>query len=254
MKILIIEDEPHNAQILSEIIVQLKPNSVILEILESIEQAVKYLSNQKDTPDLIFADIQLADGLSFEIFSKIKITCPIVFCTAYDQYALQAFKTNGIEYMLKPVKEEDVRAAFVKYETLKESLKPDNEIVNLLKKTFSPKESYKTSILVHYKESFVPVFIHKIALFVVENEMLYIQTFDNQRYPVFKTMSEIESSIDPSLFFRINRQVLLNKNAVKEIQPYFNRKVIIKTDLSIQEQLIVSRLKVTEFLSWIEQA
>jgi len=254
MKVLIIEDEPHNALTLSEIIVQVRPGSIILEILESIEQAAKYLTNPNNKPDLIFADIQLADGLSFEIFSKIKIKCPIIFCTAYDQYTLQAFKTNGIEYILKPVKEEDVEAAFIKYETLKESLKPDNEIVNLLKQAFNQKESFKTSILVHYKESFIPVAVNKIAFFVVENEILYIQTFDNQRYSVFKSMSEIESSIDPSQFFRINRQVLLNKNAIKEIQPYFNRKVIIKTDVRTKEQLIVSRLKVTEFMNWIEQS
>jgi len=254
MKVLIIEDEPHNAQTLSEIIVQVRPDSIILEILESIEQAMKYLTNPNIKPDLIFADIQLADGLSFEIFSKIKIKSPIIFCTAYDQYTLQAFKTNGIEYILKPVKEEDVEAAFIKYETLRESLKPDNEIVNLLKQAFNPKESFKTSILVHYKESFIPVAVNRIAFFVVENEILYIQTFDNQRYSVFKSMSEIESSIDPSQFFRINRQVLLNKNAIKEIQPYFNRKVIIKTDVRTKEQLIVSRLKVTEFMNWIEQS
>jgi two-component system, LytTR family, response regulator LytT len=254
MKVLIIEDEPHNALTLSEIIVQVRPGSIILELLESIEQAVKYLTNPNIKPDLIFADIQLADGLSFEIFSKIKIKCPVIFCTAFDQYTLQAFKTNGIEYILKPVKEEDVEAAFIKYETLKESLKPDNEIVNLLKQAFNQKESFKTSILVHYKESFIPVAVNRIAFFVVENEILYIQTFDNQRYSVFKSMSEIESSIDPSQFFRINRQVLLNKNAIKEIQPYFNRKVIIKTDVRTKEQLIVSRLKVTEFMNWIEQS
>jgi len=254
MKVLIIEDEPHNAQTLSEIIVQVRPGSIILELLESIEQAVKYLTNPNNKPDLIFADIQLADGLSFEIFSKIKIKCPVIFCTAFDQYTLQAFKTNGIEYILKPVKEEDVEAAFIKYETLKESLKPDNEIVNLLKQAFNQKESFKTSILVHYKESFIPVAVNRIAFFVVENEILYIQTFDNQRYSVFKSMSEIESSVDPSQFFRSNRQVLLNKNAIKEIQPYFNRKVIIKTDVRTKEQLIVSRLKVTEFMNWIEQS
>jgi two-component system response regulator LytT len=133
MNILIIEDEPHTAQILSEIIVQVRPDSIILETLESIEQSVKYLSNDKNLPDLIFSDIQLADGLSFEIFSKVQLKCPIIFCTAFDQYTLQAFKTNGIEYVLKPVKEEDVEIAFTKYETLKESLKPDTEIVNLLK-------------------------------------------------------------------------------------------------------------------------
>jgi DNA-binding LytR/AlgR family response regulator len=254
MKVLILEDEPHNAQMLTEIIVQLKPTAIILNILESIEQAVKYLSDQKHTPDLIFADVQLADGLSLEIFSKIKIKCPIIFCTAYDQYMLQAFKTNGIAYILKPVKEEDIKAAIIKFDTLKESLSPDTEIIQLLKQRITQKENFKTSILVHYKESFMPVAVHKIAFFVVENEILYIQTFDNQRYVVFKSMSEIESSIDPSLFFRINRQVLLNKNAIKEIQPFFNRKVIIKTDVRIKEQLIVSRLKVTEFMSWIEQS
>lgn len=254
MNILIIEDEPHTAQILSEIIVQVRPDSIILDTLESIEQSVKYLSNDKNLPDLIFSDIQLADGLSFEIFSKVQLKCPIIFCTAFDQYTLQAFKTNGIEYVLKPVKEEDVELAFTKYETLKESLKPDTEIVNLLKNTFQKKENYKSSILVHVKESFIPIEVSKIAFFIVDTEILYIHTFDNQRYPVFKAMSEIEASLDPSIFFRINRQVLLSKKAIKEIQPYFKRKVIIKTDLKIEEQLIVSRLKVTEFMNWIEQS
>ncbi|WP_347839948.1 LytTR family DNA-binding domain-containing protein [uncultured Draconibacterium sp.] len=254
MNILIIEDEPHTAQILSEIIVQVRPDSIILDTLESIEQSVKYLSNDKNLPDLIFSDIQLADGLSFEIFSKVQLKCPIIFCTAFDQYTLQAFKTNGIEYVLKPVKEEDVELAFTKYETLKESLKPDIEIVTLLKNTFQKKENNKSSILVHVKESFIPIEVSKIAFFIVDTEILYIHTFDNKRYPVFKSMSEIEASIDHSLFFRINRQVLLNKKTIKEVRPYFNRKVIIKTDLKIEEQLIVSRLKVTEFMNWIEQS
>jgi two-component system response regulator LytT len=112
MRILIIEDEPHTAQTLSEIIVQIRPDSVITQVLESIEQSVNYLVDENNLPDLIFADIQLADGLSFEIFSQIELKCPIIFCTAYDQYTLQAFKTNGIEYILKPVKEEDVKSAF----------------------------------------------------------------------------------------------------------------------------------------------
>jgi two-component system response regulator LytT len=140
MRILIIEDEPHTAQTLSEIIVQIRPDSVITQVLESIEQSVNYLVDENNLPDLIFADIQLADGLSFEIFSQIELKCPIIFCTAFDQYTLQAFKTNGIEYILKPVKEEDVKSAFSKYETLKKSLKPNNEIVNLLKESFQQKE------------------------------------------------------------------------------------------------------------------
>jgi DNA-binding LytR/AlgR family response regulator len=254
MKILIIEDEPHTAQTLGEIIKQLRPNSIILGILESIERSVNYLLNDSNLPDLIFADIQLSDGLSFEVFSKIQVKCPIIFCTAFDQYTLQAFKTNGIEYILKPVKEEDVELAFIKYETLKESLKPDSEVLTLLNSKFHQKESYKSSILVHFRERFIPIEVNKIAFFVVDAEVLYIQTFDNQRYPVFKSMSEVEASIDPSLFYRINRQVLLNKKAIKEVEPYFKRKVIVKTDLNIKEKLIVSRLKVTEFMNWIEQS
>jgi DNA-binding LytR/AlgR family response regulator len=123
--------------------------------------------------------------------------------------------------------------------------------MSLLNQAFGQKESFKTSLLVHYKESFIPVAVAKIAFFVVENEIVYIQTLDNQRYPLFKSMSEVESSLDPSMFFRINRQVLLNKEAIKEVQPYFNRRVIIKTELRIKEQLIVSRLKVIEFMNWI---
>jgi two-component system response regulator LytT len=253
MRILIIEDEPHTAKTLCEIIVQIRPDSVVPEILESIEQSVKYLSNENNLPDLIFADIQLADGLSFEIFSEIQLKCPIIFCTAFDHYTLQAFKTNGIAYILKPVKVEDVELAFTKYDTLKESLKPDTDIVNLLKKTIHQKKDYKSSILVHFKESFIPIAVDKIAFFIVDTEILYIHTFDNKRYPVFKSMTEIESSVDPSMFFRINRQVLLNKKAIREIQPYFKRRVIIKTDIQTKEQLIVSRLKVTEFLNWTEQ-
>jgi DNA-binding LytR/AlgR family response regulator len=254
MKILIIEDEPHNAEILSEMIQKLHPNNTIVDVLESNDQAIKFLSNEVQTPDLIFSDIQLSDGLCFETFLKVKVKCPIIFCTAYDQYTLQAFKTNGIEYLLKPVKEEDLESALLKYELLKESLNTDSNLIKILKQTYNQGEKYKTSILVKSKESFIPIEVKNISIFLVENEILYIQTADNERYPVFKTISEIESSIDPSMFFRINRQVLLNKNAIKEIQPYFNRKVIIKTNLKIQLQLIVSRLKVTEFLNWIEQS
>lgn len=254
MKILIIEDEPHNAKILSEIIVQLRPGYIILDTLESVKQAVKFLTSQSNVPDLIFADIQLADGLSFDVFSKVEIKCPVVFCTAYDQYTMQAFKTNGIEYILKPVKEQDIEAAFVKYDTLRESLKPDADIVNYLKQTFGQRVSYKSSVLVNYKEGFIPIPVKEVAFFVVENDIVYVQTQDNQRYPLFKTMSEIETTIDPALFFRINRQVLLNKNAIKEVRPYFNRKVIVRLDIKVEEKLIVSRLKVKEFMNWLEDA
>ncbi len=253
MKILIVEDEPQTASVLQEIILQIKPDAQIQGIAESVEQSVQLLSNEANLPDLIFMDIQLADGLSFEIFPRVKVKCPVVFCTAYDQYTLQAFKTNGIEYILKPIKEDDIAAAFLKLESLKQAIAPELSILNMVKNALQSKSSYKTSILVRFKESYIPVSVSNIALFLVDTEIVYAYTFDNQKYALFKPMSDVESEVDPHQFYRISRQALINRTAIKEIQPYFNRKVVIKTQLKVNESLVVSRLKVSDFMSWVEQ-
>ena len=253
MKILIIEDEPKTADVLKDIIKQVQPGTEIVSVLDSIQKSVDFLSDPGNIPDLIFMDIQLADGLSFEIFSRVHVKCPVIFCTAYDQYSLQAFKTNGIEYILKPIKEEDVKSALNKFENLRRSIKPESEILNVLKNALGQSKNYKTTILVRFKEGYVPIQVSNIALFYVDTEIVYAHTMDNQRYAVFKPINNIEEESDPSQFFRINRQVLLNRMAITEIQPYFNRKVIVKTHLKIKEQLIVSRLKVTDFMTWMEQ-
>ncbi|OFY24480.1 MAG: hypothetical protein A2W98_11180 [Bacteroidetes bacterium GWF2_33_38] len=253
MKILIIEDEPKTADVLKDIILQVQPKTEIISIIDSIQKSVEFLSVISNSPDLIFMDIQLADGLSFEIFSRVKVKCPVIFCTAYDQYALQAFKTNGIEYILKPIKEDDVKGAFVKFENLKLSIKPESEILDVLRNVLSNKKDFKTTILVRHKESYIPIVISSIALFYLDTEIVYAYTFNNQKYAVFKSINDIENDIDPSLFYRINRQMLINRTSITEIQPYFNRKVIIKTHLKINEQLIVSRLKVTDFMNWMEK-
>lgn len=254
MKVLIIEDEPQTAGILKEIIEEVYPAARIVGILESIGQSVHYLSVPKNLPDLIFMDIQLADGLCFDIFSRVEVNCPVIFCTAYDQYTLQAFKTNGIEYILKPVKEEDIRAAFAKVEKLKQAFSQDTVILDSIKNAFTGKRNYKSSILIRYRESYIPVAVDSIALFLLENEVVYAYRFDHQKHAVFKTLEEIESNINPELFYRINRQALLNRHAIQEIQPYFNRKMVVKTTLKLNEKLIVSRLKVTPFMQWVEQS
>ena len=253
MNILIIEDEPQTANVLVDIIRQVQPQSRILGILESIEQSVRYFSGECTSPDLIFMDIQLADGLCFEIFTRVHINSPVVFCTAYDQYTLQAFKTNGVDYILKPVKEEDVKMTFAKIDRLKYAFRPELDILSLLNSALNEKKKFKASILVRFRESYIPVTITNIAVFKLENEILFACTFDNSKYPVFKTITEIESEIDPDRFYRINRQIIINRTAIKEIQPYFNRKVVIKPNITFDEQLIVSRLKVSDFLHWVEQ-
>ncbi|MGD9977961.1 MAG: LytR/AlgR family response regulator transcription factor [Bacteroidales bacterium] len=252
MKILIVEDEPQTAGVLQDIISKIRPGLQVIGVTESIAQTVKYLSGSGHQPDLIFMDIQLADGLSFEVFSRIQVKSPVIFCTAYDQYTLQAFKVNGIEYILKPIKEDDVRAALEKLETLRQSFNPDAEILSIVKDAFGSRKSFKTSLLVRYRESFIPIAVSNIALFYVDSEIVYAITFDNQKYPIFKPISEVEGDINPNQFYRINRQALVNRDAIKEIQPYFNRKVIVKTHLKFNGPLVVSRLKVTDFMEWVE--
>lgn len=252
MKILIVEDEAQTAELLADLIREIRSDAQMLGVTESIEQSVRFLEANK--PELIFMDIQLADGLSFEIFSRIDVPCPVVFCTAYDQYTLQAFKANGVEYILKPVRKEDLASAFLKIEKLAAAFKTDQQVLQSIQQLFSEKKSYKSSVLIRYRESFIPVPVEQIALFTLEDEVLYAYRFDEQKHAVFKTLDEMESTLDPALFYRINRQCLLNRNAIREIQPYFNRKMVVKVPFKLPEQLVVSRLKVTSFLNWVEQA
>lgn len=253
MRILLVEDEHQTAQLLKDIVLHVMPEAQILAITESIQNTLDFLSNTVNYPDVIFMDIHLADGSSFEVFSQIKVHCPVVFCTAYDQYALQAFKANGIDYLLKPVTETDVRAAFDKLESLRQRDEPEAALRGLIQHLTGAGKKFKTSILVHYRDSFIPLLMDNIALFMLENEILYAYTFENTKYPVTKSLDELEHDVNPHDFYRINRQTLINRKAITLLQPYFNRKVIIKTNIKVGEQLIVSRLKVSELMKWIEQ-
>ncbi len=254
MKILILEDEPKTANILKEIILQIDSSIQILAVIDSVQGAVQYLGGALQAPDLIFMDIQLADGTCFEIFDQIKTNSPVVFCTAYHQFTLQAFKANGIDYILKPVKTADVSSALLKYSQLKQTFSQIPNLAEILRDAFSPQKNYKNTILVRSKENYIPLPLSKVMAFVVDTEIAYALTFDSSKYAIFKPMQEIEADVSPHVFFRINRQTLINRNAIKEIEPYFNRKVVVKTQPKINYDLVVSRLKVTEFLNWIEQA
>lgn len=253
MKILIIEDELQTAEVLKDIIIHVRADAEIVEIIDSIESSVKFLSIPENKVDLIFMDIHLADGLSFEIFAHVKISCPIVFCTAYDQYALQAFRANGIEYILKPVSDDDIKRAFEKVDNLKQSLSAEKEILSIVKEAFPSQKNYKGAFLVEQGDSFVPIAMESVALFSLTEEKVFASCFDNRQYPIPKSMEEIELALNPSQFYRINRQIILNRDTIKGIKHYFNRKIIISATINVPEQLIVSRLKVSSFLRWIEK-
>jgi len=247
MNVLIVEDELHTSKLLKEMIEQ-DDGFLVTDRLESVAEAVQYLSHYQQKIDLIFLDIQLADGHSFEVFKHVDVTVPVVFCTAYDEYTLQAIKNNGIDYILKPFKEEDIQAALGKYRRL--ALTFLNKSVTPLQ--FASAIQYQESFLTQYRDKTLVKYVKDIALFSIEFEIVYMYTFTGEKFPLFKNLEYIESVCDPSYFFRINRQMLVNKDAVRSIEPYLNRKIIVHTKISLPEKLIVSRLKVTAFKDWLE--
>lgn len=250
MNVLIVEDEAHTATLLQEIIEQ-DPDFLVTEKLESVVEAVQYLNKYQNNLDLLFFDIQLADGRSFEIFKHVDVIVPVVFCTAYDEYTLQAIKNNGIDYVLKPFKEEEIHEALKKYKRLIGSLQARKRSPIKLQ-TDEPKP-YQQNFLTQHREKSLVVRVEDMALFCVEHETVYLYTFSGEKYPLFKKLEYIESVCDPDQFFRINRQMLINRSAVLSFEPYFKRKIILQLKVTLADKAIVSRLKVTSFKQWLER-
>lgn len=249
MNVLIVEDEFHTSSFLKKIIEKDKDFKVV-GVIESITDAVFYLSNFQNNLDLLFFDIQLSDGHSFEIFRHIDVFKPVVFCTAFDEYSMEAIKNNGVDYILKPIDERDVRNSLIKYKKLLFHLNSNHETFFEFKED-KPK-SFQQKYLSPFKDKTVVLKKDDISLFSLENEILYIYTFDNKKYPLFKKIEHIESVSDPITFYRINRQMIVNRESIVSFQTYFNRKVVLELRVDIEKKVVVSRLKVTGFKRWLE--
>lgn len=250
MNVLIVEDELHTAELLQETIEQ-DPDFMVVEKLETILETVSYLSKHQKNLDLLFFDIQLADGHSFEIFKHVDVEVPVIFCTAFDEYAMHAIKNNGIDYVLKPIKEKEIHEALRKYKKLISNLQFSSSIpVNFHNSVSQP---YQQHFLTQYREKTFIVRVEDIALFTVDNETVYLYTFDGKKYSLFKKLEYIESVCDDKQFFRINRQMLVNRKAVVSFEPYFNRKIVVSLNIQFEEKPVVSRLKVSPFKEWLEQ-
>jgi two-component system response regulator LytT len=251
MKIVIIEDEKLVAKDLARTIMGLDPSAEIVATIPSVEDGILFFSQSQDI-DLIFSDIQLGDGLSFEIFEKTNNQVPVIFCTAFNQYALDAFKTLGIDYILKPVSKTNVGKALIKFQAIKQSLMVDKNpytaLFQQLKKQLQP--SKIPGVLIHQGEKITPLDGEKIAFFYIENTTVFAQTFDNKRWMISKKLDALEEQFAP-FFFRANRQFLLNRKAVKEASQYFNRKLSVTLHVPTKEQIIVGKEKVTSFFDWL---
>lgn len=251
MNILIVEDEPRTAKLLKEFIETADENNTVLEICDSVESTVQFLRTNPLRLDLLFMDIQLADGSSFDIFRQVTITAPVIFCTAYEDHLLEAFKSNGIDYILKPFHEKDIDQAFKKLEQIRSSLLLAPTMPARLEQALAARQH--TSFLVKFREKMYPVAVRDVAAVALENEVVYLYTFNKDKHAVFRPIDEVEAALDPQVFFRINRQMILNRNAIHEMEPFFNRRVIVSLKVTTAEKPLVSRLKVSSFLEWVEK-
>ncbi|WP_293740596.1 LytTR family DNA-binding domain-containing protein [uncultured Parabacteroides sp.] len=252
MKALIIEDEKAAVRNLQALLSEVAPDMEILAVLDSITETIDWFGTH-DMPDLVFLDIHLADGSAFEIFGHVEISCPIIFTTAYDEYALKAFKVNSIDYLLKPIDGNDIRKALDKLDHLHgESSSSGNEpdyrsLIRALKK----EESYKTHFLIPAKgDKLMPVSTAMILFFHIDDGVVKAVLTDGKECLFPQTLDELTDSLNPALFFRVNRQYLISRKAVLDIDLWFNGRLSINLKVPVAEKILVSKARVGEFKEW----
>ncbi len=259
MKVLIIEDEPFAQKELERLLTQVNKDIEVLQFIDSIEESVNWFMNNP-SPELIFMDIQLSDGLSFEIFEKANVQCPVIFTTAFDEYAIKAFKVHSIDYLLKPIEEEELEKALIKFYTLKEArnkrdLKAGNlsqeqlqQVINLYKPT-----SYKSRFIAKVGDNIFHISVDEIPYFYFEEKVVFLVTKDNRRYIVDYTLEQLEKLLDPDKFFRINRKYITSIDSIDKVSKYFNSRLKIRLKPNIDDEILISRAKVKDFLGWLDR-
>jgi two-component system response regulator LytT len=252
MRIVIIEDEAFTARDLADTIKDLREDYSIIGIISSVKEAIDFFANNKEV-DLVFSDIHLGDGLSFEIFKTGICKSPVIFCTAYDNYAIQAFRANGVDYVLKPIDKKNILEAIEKYERISHQGSNVNSMMNDFIQLFNkPKEDSKArSILVHHKDKIIPFKLEDIAILYIRNESTWIIDENGKSFPINESLEDIEQMELPFLF-RANRQFLINRKAVKEATQHFARKLIVNLNVPFSEQISISKEKAPVFLKWLQ--
>jgi DNA-binding LytR/AlgR family response regulator len=252
MKLIIIEDELPALRRLSKMLLELMPEAEILGSADTIDGAVALFQQHKDA-QLALMDIELADGQSFEIFNRIAVHIPIIFTTAYDEFALKAFKVNSIDYLLKPIDPDELKQALEKFKKLQS---PSNT-VNLqeLLVSFNQKTeaNYKQRFLVKMGQKYLSINISEVAFFNANEKVVYLVTKDQKKYILDYTLDELEGMVEPKAFFRLNRQYLSKIDAIVNISSYFNGKLKIQLNPNVVDEVLVSRERASEFKQWLNQ-
>jgi len=250
MKAVIIEDELVAAQNLQRLVSQLADDIQVIAVLQSVEESIEWFS-LNNAPDVVFLDIHLADGSAFSIFEKVQISCPIIFTTAYDEYALKAFEVNSIDYLLKPINRNNLERAVVKLRSLVTSKTDNSDMISSMLAAFKQtKTAYKSNFLIPHKDKFIPLAIQKISCFYSENKMVKIIMEDNLTYSLDSSLEDLYTQLDPAEFFRANRQYIVSHKAIKDISVWFGSKVSVNLFVTVPEKIIVSKARVSEFKIW----
>ena len=256
MNVLIVEDEELAAERLEGLLQQYDPSIIVLDKLDTAKDAAAFMQSEQDNLDLVFLDIQLADGTSFEIFDKIRYHKPVIFTTAYDQYSLKAFKVNSIDYLLKPVKYEELQGALNKLQTIRES---GSEMPKLdyeaIKQLVGGQQRYKRRFIVKFGNRIQYKPVEDIAFIEADGKIVYISSrSQNRKFIIDHTLEELDSYLlDPEEFFRINRKFILKIDAINDVKSYTNSRLEIKINVPCEQTLIVSREKVRAFKEWLNR-
>jgi len=245
MNILIIEDEQPAYKRLSRLVQEVIPSAKIIGHIDSIQGAIEWFA-ANDCPDIVFLDIHLADGSAFDLVKKVKIGCPIIFTTAYDQYAMEAFKTSSIDYLLKPVKKDDLEGALQKLKNLRQLF-----ATGVAEGTRREQMEYKKRFVVRFGEHIKTLAASDIAYFYSENKVTLARTVDNRNYPMDHNLDNLETMLDPQDFFRINRQYLISLKSIEEMKTYSKARVIVKLTPPVKEVPVVSSERAADFKDWL---
>ncbi len=252
MKAILIEDEQSAADNLRFLLQAVAPDIQIMEWFETVSEAIDFFK-ENQAYDLVFMDIHLADGNSFEIVKEVEPQAPIIFTTAYDQYAIQAFKVNSIDYLLKPIRETELKNAIQKFKDgHQKTLVSAEQLEALMSLMKVPQKTYRSSFLVQKKDAFIPVASRDFAYFFIQNGIVKGTTTSNQTYSFNEKLEDLEAGLDPESFFRANRQYLIQRSAIRSLQTYFNGRLVINLEPQTNDQVIVSKANASRLKEWLK--
>jgi len=254
MKVIIVEDEVPAAEKLERYLQKYDAAIEVLGRFDSVSSTVDWLKANQEKVDLIFMDIQLLDGLSFQVFQQVQVRKPVIFTTAFNEFALDAFKVNSIDYLMKPITFTDLSASMKKLENLKKHLQPVSDHVSKIERAFSSLKTkeYKTRFMVKLGEHIRSITTENISLFYAEGRDVFLVTVQNRKFIIDYTLEALEDILDPAVFFRLNRTFILNINAIKDVIVYSNSRLKIVLNQEFDKEMIVSREKVSEFKEWFD--